>query len=339
MLTQKGKELYLEVAPYYILAGRTERNGSEVKLEALTECPLGDVGSIKSFLREFFGKKAAGYSQAYCSIHPESRFLRKITLDAPVKARSDSYLKGLLREEFNIDPEQNAIRVLNGSDGNEFDPEEGLQKELVFCGAQKEEILREQDMLVGMGIYPKTLELVSLSALAGMMDYTSGVSMPTMVLEMRERDSQVYIFYRGQFDLIRTIPYGVESIIPIIQDELSLDSEEAAREVLFANKFDLKGKASEILKPLYKELQTLVDYYEVQTGQTVQSLFINALPSGLRWIEESLSKMVGLEPLSVGYDMWLGAKGVVPQEGVNLEELDNRWFGLVSMITHHSSVS
>lgn len=336
MLKQKGKELYLEVSPYYILAGSTERMGSGTSLDALTECPLGDVGSIKSFLRDFFGRKSGSYAQAYCSIHPESRFMRKTTLETPVKARNDSYLRGLLREEFNIEADKCVVKVLNGGDGNEFDPEEGLQKELVFCGAEKEELAREQSMLVGMGIYPKALEIVSMTALAGLMDYTSGVSRPTMVLEMREKDSQVYIFYRGQFDLVRTIPFGIESIVPLVKAELNLETEAAARDVLFGNDFDLKGKAPDILKRLFKELQTLVDYYEVQTGQTVQCLFTNALPKGLRWVEQSLAEMMGLEPLRVGYDTWLGAKGIVVKEGVDLEDLDSRWFGIFSLITHYT---
>jgi hypothetical protein len=83
---------------------------------------------------------------------------------------------------------------------------------------------------------------------------------------------------------------------------------------------------------MLKELQASTGFYEVQTGQTIGQLFVTLLPKNLSWIETVLSRNLGVPLLRVDYEPWLEHRGIEGGADVQLANLDNRWFGLISLM-------
>jgi len=334
MLRKKTEELFVEIKEYSILAAKALSYGSETVLMSAVECPAGDFASIKKFLHDFFGNGKGKYVKAYCNVNPISRFIRKTTLDSAMKTKDPTFINEILREDFNIDKERFEVKILNGVTGSELNPENNRSRDIVFCGALKEELEKCQDALLQLGIYPERMELGGMAMLGGFMADTTEIEVPTIILEMNGDNSQVFILYQKRFDLVRTIPYGVDDIIPLIQKELTLSDEASARKLLFSNTFDFTEKGPVLLDELFKELQALVDYYEVQTGQSVKGLFLGSLPGNLDWISRSLSQSIGLDQLKISYPRWLESRNIAIDQNVNVSSLDNRWFSLFSLINY-----
>lgn len=335
MLRKKTEELFVEIKEYSILAAKTLKYGGESVLMSAVECPAGDFASIKKFLHNFFGNKKGKYVKAYCNVNPISRFVRKITLDSAMKAKDPTFINEILKEDFGIDRQDFEVKILNGLTGIEFNPDTNKSRDLVFCGALREEIEKCQSALLQLGIYPQRMELGGMAMLGGFMMDTTEINVPTIILETNGDNSQVFILYQKRFDLMRTIPYGVDDIIPLIQKELALSDAVSARKVLFSNTFDFTEKGPVLLDELFKELQALVDYYEVQTGQSVKGLFIGSLPSHLDWISRSLSQSIGLNQLKIDYPRWLESRGTKIDKNVDVSLFDSRWFSLFSLINYN----
>ena len=87
-----------------------------------------------------------------------------------------------------------------------------------------------------------------------------------------------------------------------------------------------------LLRKMLKELQASTGFYEVQTGQTIGQLFVTLLPKNLGWIETVLSRNLGVPLLRVDYEPWLEYLGIRGGADVQLANLDNRWFGLMSLM-------
>ena len=87
-----------------------------------------------------------------------------------------------------------------------------------------------------------------------------------------------------------------------------------------------------LLKRLMKELQSLIGFYEVQTGQTVGRVLITQLPSNLRWIESALAMGLGIEVLKWDAVEWLERHEITIGEGVAQAILEPRWLSLLSLM-------
>ncbi len=278
MLSSKSKGLFVEISGFSILAAVTSGFEPPLTIESLHECQASDdVDEIRRFIDGLRTKKSRAFLPAHCAIYPQSRFVRKTTLDSPAKAKDPNYFAELLSSQFRIDPETNSVAVVNAVDGSEFDVEKGLQnqKELLFCGAGANEITEIQDQLIEYGIYPDTLELGSVSSIGGLKNYSrfKKERFPTLILEITPENSNVFIFGNEQVDICRPIPYGLNSMFPTVQSELGLKDEDSARKLFFSNTFDFTELGPSLLKKMLKELQASTGFYEVQTGQTIGQIF------------------------------------------------------------------
>jgi len=87
-----------------------------------------------------------------------------------------------------------------------------------------------------------------------------------------------------------------------------------------------------LLRKVLKELQASTGFYEVQTGQNIGQIFVTLLPGNLKWIESVLSRSLGLESIVPDYRGWIERWGITPGSSVQIEHLDARWLGLISLM-------
>lgn len=334
MLKPSNKGLFIEFSEYSLLAARTSRLTPPFTIEAVDECTASTAEEIEDWVCRFMGVAKGQFVNGVCGIYPPNRIIRRSTLENPAKAKEPSFLPEYLQQQFKVDVATHSISVLNAGDGSEFNIDKGFSRELIFCGAPTEELQEYQDNLVSFGIYPERLELGTISLLGGLIDYSAmkQKTSPTLILEVTSESAQVLIYQGNQLDVARPIPYGLNSMYPIVQKELGLKDEESAKKLFTSNTFDFTEMGNVLLKKLVKELQASTGFYEVQTGQTIGDIFLSLIPDNLSWVGTTLSKTLGVSVLVPEYGDWLKKHQIDIADGVDLLNLGSRWYGLFSLM-------
>ena len=340
MLSSKRKGLFVEANEFSLLLASTTGLDVPFKLEKVYELKPDISNEDFADMVESLGDGKGKFVLSRCSIYPKSRFVRRHTLETPAKAKDPAYFVELLKTQFRIDVNTHTVNVINAADGTEFDAEGNVQKqkELIFCGAKNDDILQIQQRLVDSGLFPDRIELGTLATLAGLKNYIrmADVAFPVMILEVTSDNSNVFIINKDRVDISRPIPYGLNSMFPLIQKELGLKDEASAKKLFYSNTFDFTEMGPSLLKKIMKELQASTGFYEVQTGQTIGYLYTTMLPKNFGWLTKSLSRSLGVDILRVDYARWLRSIGVTVGDEVRLDTLDSRWLSIFSMMIDYS---
>ena len=310
-------------------------------LEALEEFSTGDVGAMGAILEKVIAGKRSAYFHANCGVCPESRFIRRASLDLK-RIKESGYLSEIMNSQFRIDPEHQSIAVLNAFDGSEFDASKANPaKEVVFCGMPTETAERCQQNLLDSGVFPESLELSSLASLAAVIDFLrfSDSPKPTIILELGSESTQSYIVSARGLEASRPIAVGLEAMVPVVQKELGLKDEESARKLFFSNTFDFTGMGASLCKRLLKELQSSMGFYEVQTGQSIGQLICTVLPAKLAWLEGVVASQLGVSVVQPDFPAWLTARKITLAPEVGVARLDNRKLALLGLMMKFTSLN
>ncbi|MGB1126907.1 MAG: hypothetical protein ACPG3X_00880 [Opitutales bacterium] len=337
MLKPKSKGVFVDLSEFSILAARTSGFKLPMVVEEIAEYPIKpdqDPEDVREFLEALVDFRGAGYFVSRCGVYPEGRFVRYYEAETANKAKDANFLSKVLQTEFNVETDTNKVAILDARDGSDFDLEHGSTRRLVFCGAPNGSFQAEQDRLLDYGLYPQRLELSSISTLGGVCDYArfNDIKSPILCFELSSKCANIFIINRGQVDVARPVPFGLNSIYPLLQRELRLKDEDSARRLFFSNTFDFTEMGPKLLRPLTKELQASTGFYEVQTGQTISHVYLSVLPKNLRWLSMAVSDSLGLEILQPSLEGWLESLKIRLGEGVEVSNLGARWMGLFSLM-------
>ena len=312
---------------------------SPMVIEELTSCPADNDTALAEAIKLLQPKKSGtgNYIHSTCGIYPEKRVVRHATLD-PKRYKDSAYMDEVLAGQIRIEADKYALALLNANDGTDFDLSVTTKKEALFAGLPSDEVSTWQSSLLAKGIYPERLEIGTLSTLGAITDYLvfSQVKTPTLVLEIDAESTQSFIVSDTGVENSRPLPQGLDAMIPVVQKEIGLKDEEAARKLFYSNAFDFTGMGSTLIKKLLKELQSSIGFYEVQTGQSIGQVVCTLLPPKLGWLEKAISTQLGVPVLTVDYKNWLQAKGITFESAANKQELNNRWLGLFSLMLNHN---
>ncbi|MDQ8193047.1 hypothetical protein QEH59_01325 [Coraliomargarita sp. SDUM461004] len=337
MFNPKTKGLFIDVSEFSILAARTTGYKVPMVIEELTEYSLSADDTpeeIRGFFEQLVDFKGAGYFVSRAGVYPEGRFVRYYEAESNNKAKDLNFLSGVLKSEFNVDPDVSTVSILNAKDGSDFDPNSSLSKRLVFCGGPVSAFQAEQDRLLSYGIYPERLELSTVTTLGGVSDYAhfNEIKSPILCFELTSQSANIFIINQGQVDVARPVPFGLDSIYPLLQRELGLKDESSARKLFFSNTFDFAEMGPKLLRRMTKELQASTGFYEVQTGLTIEKVFISVLPQNLAWVSKTVADSLGLEIMQPNLEKWLEGLKINLGEGVEVSNLGSRWMGLFSLM-------
>ncbi len=337
MLKPKTKGLFIEYSEFSVLAARTSGYKLPMVVEELAEFDLKDGPNpedLRAFLEGLVDFKKAAYFVSRCGVYPDGRYVRLHEAESPQKLKDPEALAEKLKEEYEIVSETHNVAILDPSNGADFDFEKSKSKRVLLCGAKRKAFDEAQDTLLEGGIFPERMELSSITTLGGLVDYSrfSDINVPILFLELTANQSNISVLNGGAIDVARPVPFGLDSIYPLLQAELGLKDAESARKLFFSNTFDFAEMGPKLLRRILKELQATAGLYEVETGQTIGYVFLSVLPRNLSWIAKTVSDVLGLEILQPSLGGWLESLQIEIGDGVELLNRGNRWLGLFSLM-------
>jgi len=333
-LSRKAKGFFVSLDEHGIQIARTSSPTAPFAVEELRECAAGDAAARDAMIKQVqAGRTAGGYVAAVVGAHPARRLVRRHTIE-PKRAKEPGYLTEVCAQQFRVETDKYALAVISAADGSEFDPAVASVKDVIFCGLPSDDVVSIQEELLEAGIYPQRLELGSVAALGGLADSLSHARArtPVLVVEVGADTTHSFIVTASGVEASRPIAHGHAAMVPIVQKELGLKDEEAARKLLFSNTFDFSGLGPALLKRLVGDLQSSIGFYEVQTGQSVGQVLTSQLPGPLAWLEGALASSLGIPVFRPDPLPWLASRRITVPEALAATARDPRWFGLLSLM-------
>jgi hypothetical protein len=340
--SKKSDAFFIEINDETALMARTSSSNAPFVIEETKEVPVGDEAAVQQAVKELVGKRSgSAYMHARCGIYPPRRLIRRMSVDLK-RVKEPAYFHEVCTEQFRIETEKYTIAVLNSVDGTDFETAKATtQKDAIFVGAHNDELLAAQQHLLELGVFPERLELGTVATLGALADFHSFAELktPTLVLEMETSSTQSFIITAGGLDVSRTIPAGFEAMTSVVQKELNLKDVESARKLFLSNTFDFTNMGGLLIRKLLKELQSLIGFYEVQTGQSIGQVFCPQLPSKLLWLGNVIAKEIGVEPLKLDFANWLKARGITFASPTASSDFGPKWLGLFSLMLYYDAVA
>jgi hypothetical protein len=338
--SKKAKGFFIDVNAEAVLMARTSSPDAPMVVEEMREAPVSDEAAVQRALKELQGKRRGSFIHARCGIYPPHRLVRRVTLDLKRLKEAD-YYQEICTQQFHVDEDKCTLAVLNAADGTDYDAGKvTTQKEVIFTGGPNDEFLAAQERLLALGVFPERLELGTLVALGAVMNYHGFAQLktPTLMLEMDADTTQAFVIGAGGLDISRSIPYGFEAMISVVQKELNLKDEESARKLFYSNTFDFTNMGGALTRKLLKELQALVGFYEVQTGQSIGQVLCTQMPPKLAWLGGAIAKELGVESLKLDFAAWLKSREISFASSAEPSGMDARWLAVFGQMTYYDAV-
>ncbi len=337
-LSRKSKGFFIDVNDHAVMMARTSSTEAPFTIEEVRECKAGDAAAFKEAVTQLQAKKSSGgYMQATVGIYPKKGLLRRHSLEVK-RLKEPEYINEVLSQQLRIERDKFIVHIINATDGADYDLGKSTLKEAIFCGLPVADLNSTQDALLEAGVYPLAIELGSLSTLGALTNHLIGTKTrtPTLVLEIGIEATQSFIVSANGVEASRPIPQGLDSMVPVVQKELGLKDEEAARRLFYSNTFDFTGMGPLLIKRLLKELQSSIGFYEVQTGQSVGQVICTQLLPKLGWLETAIATSLGLGALKLEPAAWLKEHQISLSESAAKTVQESRWLGLLSLMAFYS---
>ncbi len=335
MLSKRTKGLFIEVNGFSYLVAAATGLTPPFSIESIHEFPRNEPAKLKDFLDQSVSGRRNRFFHSHCGIIPESRFFRLHNLESMAKAKDPGFFQEVLEQHYRINGKSSKIAVVNAQSGADFAPDRPLasQKDLILCGADRREVSAFQDNLIECGIFPQSLQLGTISSVAGLKHYLRSMEIPetVLLLEVTQNAANLFILSKDKVELCRPVNFGFNSVLPVIQQELGLKDEESAKNLFFSNTFDFREIGAKLLRKFLKELNASTGFFEVQTGQTIPYLYMTSLPENLNWIPEVVAREMDIKLLDINWDGWAEKAGISFGESCSSADLKPSTFGLFSL--------
>ena len=84
---------------------------------------------------------------------------------------------------------------------------------------------------------------------------------------------------------------------------------------------------------MVSDVKSYIDFFEVQVGDIIDSLFFVGLPDKMSWLREALSRALEITPLKIDYKNWFEKRKVGFDSDASLKKVSNdNWFGMISAV-------
>lgn len=337
---KETKGFFIDINGEAVLMARTSSPDTPLVIEETREIPAADVAAVQQAVKDLLGKRSSsGYMHAACGIYPPHRVVRRVTLDLK-RIKDATYFPEICTQQFRLEEDKCTLAVINAADGSDYDTGKiTTQKEVIFTGGTNDELLEAQQKLLALGVFPERLELGTVSAAGALVNYHAfaQIKAPTLMLEMDADSTQSFIVGSGGLDVSRSIPHGFGAMISVVQKELNLKDEESAQKLFYSNTFDFTNMGSLLTRKILKELQSLIGFYEVQTGQSIGQVLCTQMPPKLAWLGGSIAKEMGVELLKLDFTGWLKSREISFSSSAEPSERDARWLALFGLMIYYDA--
>ncbi len=331
------KGLCIDFGTQAILLALLGPDAPGLVVEELKEFGVADRQGLAAYLKTIAADASSGYVQGRCAIYPDRRLVRRHTIE-PERYNDSTYLPELVAQQGRLEPDNYVIQIVNADDGGAYDPARAGAHEVLLCGLPAPDVEQAQDELLKLGFYPEQLEIGTVAVLGALSHYLRFQQMksPVLLLELGLEFTGSYIVGPEGVDASKPLSTGIAAMIPVVQKELGLKDEAAARRLFYSNTFDFTSMGNALIKKLLKELQASIGLYEIQSGKTLGGVCTTQLPPALGWLGNNLAAALGVAPFSLDLPPWLDSLGIHLAAGVRATPPDERWLGLFSLLLDHS---
>jgi hypothetical protein len=339
MISSKRKGFFFEASEFSYYGATATAFEPPLTVQEFVLLPASDEQQLRSIIEGMtVGKGKRSLIQGNCSVFPDSRFVCRTAIDTK-KLRDPNYLSENLQSEFHVNPDKNAVRLLHPNSGTAIDFDTNFGKNIIYCGGSIEELGSIQETLIDMGIYPRAIEIGTITCIGGLIDYLKwkNISTPIVSVEIQGNFSNIFIVSRKGLLLAKKVEHGINSMIPMLQKELGLDDEEAAKKLLFSQTLDFEDIGPRLLRKLLHELQASTGFFEVQTGVSVGMCFASVLPEGFSWIVDAVLESLGVTSLEIDLVGWLDHQNIKLTDEVASQVDGNRDFRFFTSLGTYSS--
>lgn len=330
-----SKQHFLLSTPFYCLNfTANKRKNDVIELEDVQHFTNGffrDVTSIDPTAL----KTLTGGKKVICVTTPTTLFLYRTKLDSKLRNQGIKALVPILKDRFNIDLSQNKVGVLDAEKGIEVDEKMGLLPEnICIIGAQKKELKSIQDELAANQFIMQKLGFSSLLLPQGIASYQKMLHMekPVLVLDFLIQRSCVYVVGRGQILAAYPPTHGLKNLLTLGRKELNLQDDITTLRYLTKEITRHDDQMEMLLSRLLSDVKSFVNFFEIQTNESIENIFVAGLPNELFWIEVFLSKSLEIPQFAIDYEEWMKhEKIVMPQQKIPPKAL----FGMMNALIHY----
>jgi hypothetical protein len=317
------------------LARLLQLEGKPLGIDCFAEVRANDEEAVAGWIRTNFPEQISGFLPAYATFYPGERLLMREVINTR-RLLEPGYLPGLVQEQAKISSAKEwQCGLINSLDGSPLTPE-STQRAGLVAGVPWTAVRDLQQKLKRWGLRPRRLELGTLTMLGGISRHMGTIAYGHSVAACEIGQSQTRLYLLGK-DGVHTppaLPHGLLSVEEAAMKELGAPDVEAARRQLEEQPEALLAHSRRLVRMLSRHLRPAIDYFEMQTGQRIGSLFCAHLPCRLHWLETALCSAVDLEPFPLELPAWLSAAGLEaaessgPAPGADWLQL----FGVVSQL-------
>lgn len=327
---------YLISTPFYGLnfTSKKQRNGAIV---------LSDVQYFtNSFLREDASldnaaiKRLKGSKKLIHIIAPSTLFLYKTKLENKQRTQGVRALVPLLKDRFNIDLSQNKVGALDAETGMEIKETATLLPEnICILGAKNEELNQIQSDLVANLFLPQKLNFSVLQVPQGLASYQKMIhsDKPVLFLDFSMQNSCIYVAGNGQILAAYPPTHGLKNLLTLGRKELSLQDDITTLRYLSGQIVREEEKKTALLARMVSDVKSYINFFEIQSNSSIDSIFVNNLLDEFSWIETHLANTLEIKPFAIDYTEWLKTENIILPEGTKIP--NKALFGMINAVIHY----
>lgn len=328
---QNRRSLLIEINPYQILVAGISRPSPDAptEIECAAEFSAGDDPGLQAWLADNF-ERQKNWVPAICSFLPAGALLQRESIQ-PRKLIDSQYLGLLAAEQYKLERPQNwKLHALNPLEGTVVPPD-GVLRPALIAGVSHTSVHRLQQRLLDHRLLPYRLELGLLPLFGTLFAHheTQAEKRATVVVAIEQDHTVAYILGKEGVQTPLPVRHGFRSIVQSAARELKLKTAEEVRERLEHPDEELLLRGSKFVRTIGRELKSVIDSYEMTTGQPVGELYCAYLPTTLDWLAEPLSQVVGRATFKFDMQRWIESANLVA--GPEAPAFGPNWLGLLSV--------
>lgn len=329
--------LFVYFSEYGVWVARWSSRGVPASLDFARGFPGGDVRVIRPFLEEVGFVRHGNLALATCGFSSNDRFVIKAELDSPGRFRDPQYVSDYLNKNYPLGDSVKQAYVVSSDRGQSLSLGAAAGgREFLLCGCQRETALAVQQRCLDYGLYPERLELASISSLAAMIVHLkqSYITTPVLVLDVTVEHTFAVVLDQCAVASTKIIHEGINTWVSKLQELLQLDEASTAKRLLCSDNFDFHEIGVELLKSYLSDVQSIISYYEVASGQAIGHIWVTGIPSHLTWVARVLASTFNIEEVNPCLLDWLESQGIVADPSV-IAEFDGCLFRLFSLMGNY----
>ncbi len=337
----KSRSLLIEFNSHQVLvAGFTRRRSGPATVDFAAEFDRENTAGLRHWIeghkdaRKRWTTAVAGFLGRQPILQRESLSATGLSdpaqLVAGIRDRQHLRFSSSSAPFRHVNPEQWTFRALEAVTGEPL-PESGPARPALLFGIAHEEVHEIQQQLLDLRLMPQQVEpsFLPLFGTIYQMAEQRGTPGAPVVIGLRGDATDIYILGKEGVHTPGPVNQGLHTLAQQVRKEFALDTDGEGLRRLWVPDAEMRKRAPKVLRNLGAELRTVINSYEMTTGQPAGEIYCAHLPPALAWLGDALVQVLGHERLEVDCRAWMPTAGLQPAP--DLPELGPHWLGALSL--------